>query len=344
MELREIMVEITTKCYLKCRFCSAQAGKPKKKEISFKEIDKIAEYLKKNPIEKLEITGGEPLIKEELTLYTLKKIAKYSNRSSIYSSGTIFNENSYSEIKKSLINKLINAGLTEFVFNLQGDNSDTHDNLTGLNSTFVRVMDSIRNAVDCNVKTGVHFIPNRFNKDQFKSIVQLLDSVNASYIKLMRFLPTGRGKEITDFSLSYKDFKEQVIIAKALNVEFKEIEIKVGYPAKFWLHENNLKCTAATDHFVISSDGHIFPCIGFRGFDRKLKYLLIPDITLFESNLEDLIELMRNKFFNSEKTSLPIECSQCMSLESCNGGCIAQRILNSPKISKPDPLCPLHMD
>lgn len=53
---------------------------------------------------------------------------------------------------------------------------------------------------------------------------------------------------------------------------------------------------------------------------------------------------MQKKFFNNKTTSLPFECSQCESLESCNGGCIAQRIVNSTKIPKPDPLCPFHLD
>lgn len=338
------MVEITTKCYLNCKFCSGQAGKPKKEEMDFKEIDKIAKYVEKNPIEKLEITGGEPLIKEELTLYALQKIAKYSNRSSIYSSGTIKDGNSYSKIPKSLINRLISTGLTEFVFNLQSDDSSTHDSLTGSNGSFVRVMDSIRNTVDCNVKTGVHFIPNEYNKYQFESVVKLLNDINVSYVKVLRFIPTGRGRKIEDFHLSSKEFRDIIIRAQSLNTELEDIEIKVGFPAKFWLHEENLKCTAAEDHFVISSDGFIFPCIGFRGFDRKLRELLIPDKTLFEMNLEDLIELIQDKFFNNKITSLPIECCQCVSLESCNGGCIAQRILNNSKIPKPDPLCPLHLD
>ena len=72
----EIRLAVTNQCNLSCKYCHKEGQKNNsKKEINAEEILKIAKLAKRRGARKIRLTGGEPLIREDI-LEILKKLKK----------------------------------------------------------------------------------------------------------------------------------------------------------------------------------------------------------------------------------------------------------------------------
>lgn len=92
--LPRLSIEITTRCNLKCKYCSV--GIPTQKEILHLDLKTVRELLEKifevvDYVESLEFTGGEPLLHEQLPemIRAYMQYKQYFGRFLIVTNGTV---------------------------------------------------------------------------------------------------------------------------------------------------------------------------------------------------------------------------------------------------------------
>lgn len=335
------MVEITKSCNLNCLFCSSDAGPPLNLELGSPELEKVSKYVSDLAVEKLEITGGEPFNRQEKVITLLKGVNSLNTRISVYSSGSLTGENGFESLSTEKIFFMASKGVNEFVFNLQGVNEKTHDFLAGTEGSYQRTIESLKNCDSAEMKAGIHFVPTKSNLNQFTELIDMASKMGVAYVKLMRFIPSGRGKNVTDLALEPIDFRKIVKKVKSLNKKSYKTKVKIGFPADFWERDEEQHCSAGQDHFMISADGRIFPCVGFSGLPSELIEPIIPKESLFDNDLESLVNQMQSilaKHANTNETNCVESCERS---KLCQGGCLAQRLLHYGRLDHyPDHLCP----
>ncbi len=66
-----LRISVTDRCNLRCQYCMPEEGVEKKKHrdiLSFEEIDALVSKMAEMGVNKIRITGGEPLVRKNLTL------------------------------------------------------------------------------------------------------------------------------------------------------------------------------------------------------------------------------------------------------------------------------------
>ena len=75
--LRSLRVSVTDRCNLRCRYCMPEeeyAWLPRETLLSFEEINRLVEIFAEFGVDKVRLTGGEPLLRRDLpTLIRLLK-------------------------------------------------------------------------------------------------------------------------------------------------------------------------------------------------------------------------------------------------------------------------------
>ena len=61
-----LRISITQRCNLDCAYCHKEGQLSSDKELSLEEIRKVVDAAKEVGINKIKITGGEPLLREDI--------------------------------------------------------------------------------------------------------------------------------------------------------------------------------------------------------------------------------------------------------------------------------------
>ncbi len=73
-----LRISVTDKCNLRCQYCRPESGIPLKKHkdiLSLEEVFEVAEYAVALGIEKIRLTGGEPLVRKNIE-YLVERIGR----------------------------------------------------------------------------------------------------------------------------------------------------------------------------------------------------------------------------------------------------------------------------
>src|ERR1700694_3154668 len=66
--VKYLRLSVTDRCDLRCRYCMSEAMTflPSKKLLSFDELNRLALFFIASGVEKIRVTGGEPLVRKEI--------------------------------------------------------------------------------------------------------------------------------------------------------------------------------------------------------------------------------------------------------------------------------------
>jgi len=90
-KLSSLRISITQKCNLKCFFCHREGEIASKNEMTTEEIGKIAKIACELGMKKIKLTGGEPLLREDLPKI-VREITQYSDEVSLTTNGVLLEE------------------------------------------------------------------------------------------------------------------------------------------------------------------------------------------------------------------------------------------------------------
>lgn len=178
--------QVTRACNLKCEFCCG--ADKKKKDSTYDEICDTIDKIAQIGVDRIVLTGGEPLIRNEID-DIMKYI--YEKNISVYLSTNGY----YIDKHMQSIMKYVDCvGLP-----LDGNTYELSENMSRnynqIDTTFHAISELRKNCPDKIVKVGT--VVSRINKDNLKAIGECLykdENVSPNVWRLYQFTPLRRRK------------------------------------------------------------------------------------------------------------------------------------------------------
>ncbi|MEK6817085.1 MAG: radical SAM protein [Nanoarchaeota archaeon] len=207
-------------CNQRCRFCLNDFDDGK--ELSLEEKKEVIDWLRKNQVETLCISGGEPFLNKDL--FNIIEYAEGMNII-IQTNGTLLNE--------SILRRL--KGKAALEVSLEGLEKE-HNCLVGKLS-FNKVVKNIKLANELGVTVFTNLTITKINKDCVEDYVSLLESLEVKAASFTRLYMSGRAianhKELMPSEEDYGRFLNSIYNIQdrtkvVLNVQagFKESKLR----------------------------------------------------------------------------------------------------------------------
>ena len=182
-EINYARISVTDRCNLRCRYCMPECGVKKLAHadiLTLEEILHVAEIFSRLGIKKIRITGGEPLLRRNLSslIRDLKKISGIE-QVNLTTNGVLL---------KNLAPELISAGLDGINLSLDTLNENTFTNLT-CRRLFSHVLEGFQALLKQNFKNlKINCVPLRgVNENELLELANLArnNSIKVRFIELM---------------------------------------------------------------------------------------------------------------------------------------------------------------
>ncbi|EAH4641952.1 GTP 3',8-cyclase MoaA [Campylobacter jejuni] len=289
-KINYLRISVTQRCNFRCLYCMPKIPfdyQPKENLLSFEELFLFVKAAIDEGIEKIRITGGEPLLRKDLSIF-IKMISDYKSDIDLAITTNGF-------LLKDFAKDLKNAGLKRLNISL-----DTLDHKKAKTLAQKDVLDSVLSGIDealnldLKVKLNTVALKN-LNDDELISLLEFAKSKKAQ-IRFIEFMENThaygklqglkRDEIIQILSQKYqiqlikKDEKSPVSIYKADDYEFGIID-----PHS---HEFCDSC----NRIRLSAEGLLIPCLYF---DEALSIKEAVRKGDIKAAVEILQEVLRNK-------------------------------------------------
>lgn len=289
-KINYLRISVTQRCNFRCLYCMPKIPfdyQPKENLLSFEELFLFVKAALDEGIEKIRITGGEPLLRKDLSIF-IKMISDYKSDIDLAITTNGF-------LLKDFAKDLKNAGLKRLNISL-----DTLDHKKAKTLAQKDVLDSVLSGIDealnldLKVKLNTVALKN-LNDDELISLLEFAKSKKAQ-IRFIEFMENThaygklqglkRDEIIQILSQKYqiqlikKDEKAPVSIYKADDYEFGIID-----PHS---HEFCDSC----NRIRLSAEGLLIPCLYF---DEALSIKEAVRKGDIKAAVEILQEVLRNK-------------------------------------------------
>jgi GTP 3',8-cyclase len=259
-----IRISVTDRCDFRCIYCMAEKMEflPKTELLSLEEIDRIASIFISLGVEKIRITGGEPLVRKNID----SLFSSLSNNKGLKELTLTTNA---SQLKKKAL-MLKSSGVKRINISL-----DSLDPLTFKKMTRTGVLEDVLKGIEHAVEVGFEKI--KLNTVLMKGIndhelFELIDyaikhGLDISFIEEMPLGSTDFERKVT--AVSNNDVLEKIKDKYSV----KSISLSTGGPAKYWQVEgSNTRVGLISPHshnfcedcnrVRISCKGELFLCLG----------------------------------------------------------------------------------
>lgn len=259
-----IRISVTDRCDFRCIYCMAEKMEflPKTQLLSLEEIDRIASIFISLGVEKIRITGGEPLVRKNID----SLFSSLSNNKGLKELTLTTNA---SQLKKKAL-MLKSSGVKRINISL-----DSLDPLTFKKMTRTGVLEDVLKGIEHAVEVGFEKI--KLNTVLMKGIndhelFELIDyaikhGLDISFIEEMPLGSTDFERKVT--AVSNNDVLEKIKDKYSV----KSISLSTGGPAKYWQIEgSNTRVGLISPHshnfcedcnrVRISCKGELFLCLG----------------------------------------------------------------------------------
>ena len=259
-------MSVTDRCDLRCNYCMKEKMSflPKKEILSFEQVERLIDIFISQGIEKIRLTGGEPLIRKDIG----KLIANI---------GSKINKNNFKELtittNGTLLNKYANelklSGIKRINISLDTLDPLKYEKITRLGK-IKKVMDGIDSALKYGLKIKINVVAlKNFNENEFEKIILWCGKmgIDVTFIEVMPMGETDQYR--VDQYLPLNNIRENLKNKFLL----KSSNYKTGGPAKYELFEKyNIKVgfiTPLTKNFCddcnrirITCTGRLYMCLG----------------------------------------------------------------------------------
>ncbi len=158
-----LRISITTDCELNCFYCHEEGQKDSGRVMDVIEIERIARIAKEMNIEKIKLTGGEPLVRPEIT-EIIKSISNYMKDTSLTTNGVKL---------KELASEMSKSGLDRLNISLDSLNPENYHEITGK-----KVLSKVKAGIEEAINTDLYpiklnsLILNNKNNDEIWDFIE----------------------------------------------------------------------------------------------------------------------------------------------------------------------------
>ncbi len=311
--LRNLFLELTLRCNEHCIHCGSQCGEfTDSFELSCGQYKKILEDVKRDfdiSSIKLDITGGEPLLRNDFF-----EIMEYANQLGylwgMTSNGTL--------ITDETAKKLHACGMRTIAVSIDGL-EHTHDKLRGRRGAFASAMNGISALIRCGDFGHIQIttVVNHQNIHELPLMFEMLDSVDITSWRIINIEPMGRAKEHPELILTKKEYQYLFHFIREKRMQ--------GYPLTYGCshflgleYERQVRdwyflCNAGLYTASIRANGDIVACLDIEPRPEFIQGNILTD------NLKDIWE-NRFEIFRNDLSDRNQKCRQCTECEFCHGG------------------------
>lgn len=332
--IRSINFSITGRCNYHCKHCYLSAPETASVDLPLETIYDIIAQMEECGVPEVLLTGGEPLVRQDLEDIISAFAARKIWISCIFSNGKL--------VTPALLDMLERYGFKpQFNMSYDGD-AGWHDWLRGVPHAGEIVLDAFDLCRERGFPTAAEFSIHKGNKDVLRESINTLASHGCSSLKVNVVADVGSWKsQGGNYSLSV-DEMFQIFLAYIPHY-FKD-----GMPLDIMLHgffmgkkgdsqwliplacsnqctetDDILKrvvCVSAYENLYISPDGHVTACSFIAGMEMIDEFPLITEVglrkTVSDSMYAQLFGSNVGQLFDQNK-----ECNNCEAKYVCAGGC-----------------------
>ncbi|HEY9387880.1 MAG TPA: GTP 3',8-cyclase MoaA [Nitrososphaeraceae archaeon] len=204
---RKLRISVTDRCNMQCMYCMPHGNVQwfKQKDVlDYNEITRLVSILAGAGIEKLRLTGGEPLLRPKLEdlIISLAKISGIKSIS-ITTNGLLLEKNKAKQLK--------DAGLGSVNISLDSFKSDRFRKITGIDGVN-KVIDAIDAAYNVGLKIKINTVIIRgWNEDEIVDFAKFART-SGHTVRFIEFMPLdGSGIWQPDLVYSKKEMVEIII-------------------------------------------------------------------------------------------------------------------------------------
>ncbi len=327
---------LTRRCNLKCDHCyldstELEGGDYTCTERAIRTIDQIAEL---NPNAMLILTGGEPLLRDDLT-----ELVFYATSKGL----TVFIGTNGTLMSRKIAGELGAAGLKGAGVSLDSATPEYHDKLRNQPGAWKKAIAGIGALKVSGIDFQVQLTVTRGNLDQIPYIIELAESLGARAVNLFFLVCTGRGQEMTDITpteyeetLKYllkaeKEYRGRILVRARCAPHFIRVAGEDD-PDSTLLKGDTSGCIAGTVYLRITPEGFVTPCPYMPADDSIGQCLDLNKLSLKEIwNGSELFNSLRDP-------ALQGKCGEC-DYDTLCGGCRARALASGEGLMGTDPWC-----
>lgn len=316
-------LELTYKCNHKCLFCSCPWESDetyKKAELKAEEWFSVIDELMKNGVTAFTLTGGEPLMREDL-MQIIEYILQKGASLNMISNGRKIDDEFLDYIAKRKISICISIpGIETFVEHTGIDNVEYV--LSLFEKTKIRGIQAT-----ANIAVTKKNLPELYENIAYALIK------GADYVLLNRFLPGGRGLKNQEYLLTKEETNRMLDIAEAVLSKANkyghigtELPLcAIDHPERYKHIQVSNLCSAAKGFCVIDPSGYLKVCN--HSPVRVCRY-------------DELDTLEQNEYWVRFRSRdyLPKMCKDCDKKDRCDGGCREAAHVSKGDITASDPI------
>jgi cyclic pyranopterin phosphate synthase len=275
--------------------------------LTFDEIIKICKSASELGIEKIKVTGGEPLLRDDVTdlIKSIKELPLVKNVT--LTTNGVFLYDKIHELKSSGIDS-INVSLDTLI-------KDRFNDITRRDK-FDEVIRGIKEAIKVGIKIKINSVPiKNFNFDEIANIAAISKDKNID-VRFIEMMPIGLGESFKGISS-----REILDILEKKDGKFHELKGDNGNGPALYYKNEQFKghigfISAVSSEFCekcnrirITADGFLKPCLCY-GTGIDLKSLIkngINEKELIDAIRKGILSKQEKHEFNKEKKSSNIE-------------------------------------
>ncbi|ENQ3078580.1 GTP 3',8-cyclase MoaA [Bacillus sp. WLY-B-L8] len=291
--LRDLRISVTDRCNFRCRYCMPEeifgpdySFLSNDKILSFDEIERVARIFVSLGVRKLRITGGEPLLRKNLS----ELIERLNKIDGVEDIGVTTNG---SLLKKFAVD-LYKAGLSRVTVSLDSLQEERFAYLNGNRSKVQTVLGGIRAAAEVGMKIKINMVVQKGKNEQ--DVIQMAQyfKENKHILRLIEYMDVGN---FNGWKLDEVVSRQEIVetIHKVMPLE----RIEANYPGEVATRYRYIDSgeeigiiSSVTDSFCssctrarISAEGKLYTC-------------------LFASEGNDLRKLLRSGYTDEEITDV----------------------------------------
>ncbi len=239
--LKQLDVNVTNRCNLQCVHCGFESED--KTELSLEEYEILLSDAKTLGAEKLDITGGEPLLRRDLPNIVMAGSSR-GYYVKLITNGTLLTRDYLAQLREN--------GLDGIAVSLDGSTPERHARIRKTKEDqFYRTVESIRSAKRLGLKTKVNTVVFASTLDNLPDITQLCIETGADAHRVCYFSKVKRGLHSRE---EPADPYELERVMKSMKRYVSSIDLSFGSP----IYGGG--CFEDTDMLQILPDGSVYPC------------------------------------------------------------------------------------
>ena len=257
-----LRISVTQRCNFRCRYCMPHTPfnwTPKENLLSFEELFSFVKIAIDEGIEKIRITGGEPLIRKDLPEF-IKMISEYAPNVDLALTTNGYFLSNYAKILKQNGLKRINMSLDSLrpeMARFIAQKGVLHSVLAGLDS-----------ALEAGLKVKINTVALKgINDDELPYLLEFAKSKNCM-IRFIEFM------ENTHANANLKGLnRDEILEILSTKFNFKFLKKFENSPASIYQIDDGYSFGIIDPHkhdfcescnrIRLSAEGHLIPCLYF---------------------------------------------------------------------------------